>query len=113
LIHRTKRGEIGLALLVVCGPASRCGYTAALFPVVIGLPWVLGVVSKGSLRDAAVGGRGELVIRVPWRWPLASACCAGANVTPRAGVSLVEGRFLWLPASWRSLPLRDGRRSLG
>ena len=55
-----KGGGIGLALLVACGPASRCGYTAALLPVAIELPWVLGLAARESLRDAAVGGWGDV-----------------------------------------------------
>ena len=65
-----------------------------------------------SLRDAV-----SMVLRaasgLPRRLPVASACSAGANVTPWAGEVRVGGKLLASPMACRPLPLRDGRRSLG
>ena len=54
-------GEIGLALLVGCGPAFPSGYRGPLLPVVLGPPWVLGVGMEGIRCADAAGGVGRLL----------------------------------------------------
>ncbi len=80
-----------------------------LFPVVFGVPWVLGV--EESLRDAgsvdggiAIGSRSSLT---------AAPRPAARDQRPRRGRErFIElGRLFSLPASWPLLPLRDGRGS--
>jgi hypothetical protein len=39
----------------------------------------------------------------------AASCCAGSTATPRAGEIAWMREVVSLPASWRLLPLRDGR----